>query len=541
MPSPDDAAARLKQEAEAHLKAGGIEDARGCYAEACRLDPADAGAWVMLGNLQARLGAVEQAEAAYRRAISVDPQRGEAHQFLGNLLGAQGRYDEAAVCYRRALQIKPHSIPAHVNLGTVLTLQGQLDDAMAVFRSALVHEPGNRKAALGLAHVYEKQGNVEQAFAHLQPFLQESPVEADATLIFAALAPALGRSEEAAGLIERALIHEERSLSGEQRAGLHFRLGRLRDAERRYDAAFEQFKLGNDVKGRTWRFDPQAHARYIDAMIATYSPALMANAPRAAHGSERPLFIVGMPRSGTSLVEQILATHPGVFGAGELDIVQRIALDLTKVIGANTPYPQCAASMTGAQCDRLSGLYLRHIDERAPSSATRVTDKMPANFLHLGLIALLFPGARIIHCVRDPLDTCLSCYFQNFGPANAYTYDLSHLGQFYRQYTRLMDHWREVLDVSMMEVRYEDLVENQEGVSRALVDFCGLPWDVRCLRFYETPRTVSTASYDQVRQPMYQHAVERWRRYERHLGPLRQALTEEKRLNGTIYQRRETR
>lgn len=524
MPSPDTAAASLKQEADAHLKSGSIEEASRCYAEACRLNPTDAGAWVMLGNLQTRRGAVGQAEAAYRRAISVDPQRGEAHQFLGNLLGAQGRYDEATACYRRALQIKPHSLPAHVNLGTVLTLRGQLDDAITVFRSALDHEPGSRKAALGLAHVYEKQGHIEQAFAHLEPFLQESPVEADATLIFAALAPSLGRSEEAAALIEGVLNHKERPLTDEQRAGLHFRLGRLRDADGRYDAAFEQFKLGNDLKARTRQFDPQAHARYVDAVIAAYSPALMANAPRAAHGSDRPVFIIGMPRSGTSLVEQILASHPAVFGAGELDIVQRISLDLPNAIDADMPYPQCIASMTSAQCDRLSALYLRYIDERAPSSAIRVTDKMPANFLHLGLIALLFPNARIIHCVRDPMDTCLSCYFQNFGPANAYTYDLFHLGQFFQQYTRLMDHWREVLGISMMEVRYEDLVENQEVVSRALVEFCGLPWDEQCLHFYNTNRAVATASYEQVRRPVYSGSVQRWRHYIDHIGPLRSAL-----------------
>jgi tetratricopeptide (TPR) repeat protein len=215
-----------------------------------------------------------------------------------------------------------------------------------------------------------------------------------------------------------------------------------------------------------------------------------------------------------------------VFGAGELDEMSLIEIDLSAILGGQLPFPRSVESLTADHCDRLAQRYLDYIDNIASSDAQRVTDKMPTNFLRLGLITQLFPQARIIHCMRDPLDTCLSCYFQFFSESQSFTYDLANLGAYYRQYQRLMEHWRTVLSAPIMEVRYEDLVANQEGVSRALVDFCGLEWDDRCLRFHEMRRKVATASYDQVRQPMYNRSVGRWRHYESHLTALHQALNE---------------
>jgi hypothetical protein len=230
-----------------------------------------------------------------------------------------------------------------------------------------------------------------------------------------------------------------------------------------------------------------------------------------------------MPRSGSTLVEQIVASHPNVFGAGELPHFHRTAVELPAIQNTTTSYPECAALMNDSTVARLADEYLTHLDALSPH-ADRVTDKMPENFQHLGLISLLFPHARVIHCQRDPLDTCLSCYFLDFTGWLPFTYDLTKLGQYYQQYLRLMAHWRTALPTPVLEVRYEDLVADKEAVSRRMIAFCGLDWDDACLAFHETDRPILTASHWQARQSIYKSSVGRWRRYEQHLGSLKQAL-----------------
>jgi tetratricopeptide (TPR) repeat protein len=513
-----------KQQAQARLQAGDLSQARLFYSEACTLDPTDAEAWCMLGSINGQLGLAGEAEDCFGTALNIDPDYGMAHQYLANHLTSQGRYAEAVAAYRRALRIKPTSIPANVNLATALVLQGKLDAALESYQEALRLDPGCRKAVLGIAHVHERQGKVQEAMALIQPYLDAGDRGAEVAMVFAALCRPLKRCDEAIALLERALAAGGTALDDGERTALHFRLGRLYDANNDFDAAFKHCALGNDIKARRWPFDRLAHGAYIDGLIEGFSRSFMARAPRAAHGSQRPVFIVGMPRSGTSLVEQILASHPSVFGAGELDEISRIAADLPSVSAVQDPYPRAINSLTPSACEQLARRYLEYLDAVAPGDALRVTDKMPTNFLHLGLIALLFPEAHVIHCIRDPLDTCLSCYFQNFGPGLSFSYDLTQLGNYYRDYQRLMEHWRAVLALTLLEVRYEELVANQEQISRQVVAFCGLKWDDRCLRFYETPRQATTASYDQVRQPLYNRSVGRWRRYAAHLGPLQRAL-----------------
>ena len=323
--------------------------------------------------------------------------------------------------------------------------------------------------------------------------------------------------------MKRILDQHEPALDNPQRATLHYELGRLYDRKNAFDAAFRHFTLGNELKGQSRRFDASEHAQYIDALIQTYNSHFMSQAPRPTIRSQRPVFIIGMPRSGTSVIEQILASHPAVHGGGELLTMNSIVKNLPDELGSLAPYPLCLTKLTQVNVDQLSQRYLDHL-QTLSSDAVRVTDKMPTNFLHLGLINILFPEARVIHCLRDPLDTCLSCYFQNFGPWDSYTQDLRSLGAFYREYQRLMVHWRTVLDIAILDIQYEDLVADQEGVSRKMTAFCGLEWDERCLRFYDSKRAVSSASHDQVRQPIYRRSVGRWKNYRDYLGPLQEGL-----------------
>jgi hypothetical protein len=230
-----------------------------------------------------------------------------------------------------------------------------------------------------------------------------------------------------------------------------------------------------------------------------------------------------MPRSGTSLAEQILASHPDVFGAGELPVVNRMVDQLATVLDTSIPYPECLKYLDNHTLEQLASEYLEEAQLKS-NDEQFITDKMPSNFMHLGFISLMFPNARIIHCTRDPLDTCLSCYFQNFTGEHPYAYSLTSLGKFYRMYEKLMEHWSKVIPNPIFELSYEKVVVNPEQEIRSMVDFCGLEWDDKCLDFHQTKRTVATASHSQVRQKIYTSSVGKWRSYEKHLDELCSAL-----------------
>jgi len=500
------------------------DEAMDCYRQAVAVKPDFAKAHGNLGNLLMSKGRLEEALVCYQNVLAIDPGSFVAYNNMGNALRLQNRWQEAVDSYRQAVQLNRDYVEVHVNLGTILMEQGQLDEALERFRYALTLDPGHVRAAAGVARVYESLGDFETAYAGLQPFLASGKENVDVALAFAALCRHIHRCDEAIAMMERLLGPSAPPIGVYERVLLHFDLGRLLDAAAEYDRAFAHYSQGNALKiNQTKRFDPKKHAADVDKIIEAYSAEFMSGAPHATNASQLPIFIVGMPRSGTSLVEQILASHPQVFGGGELADMSRIADSLPGVLGTQLPYPQCIAAITSERCDILSQRYLERL-RMLSQDADRVTDKMPSNFFHLGLIALLFPKARVIHCVRDPLDTCLSCYFQNFAQGNSYSLDLRYLGGYYRQYQRLMNHWTAVLDVPMMEVRYEELIANQETLSREMIEFCGLSWDEQCLKFYQTARVVATASYDQVRRPLYRKSSGRWKNYERHLGPLKEAL-----------------
>jgi hypothetical protein len=245
--------------------------------------------------------------------------------------------------------------------------------------------------------------------------------------------------------------------------------------------------------------------------------------PDAVNHGARPVFIVGMPRSGTSLVEQVIATHPQAFGGGERHEISSISQKLSVWKGSDKEYPECLADVPAEVFSTFADDYARYVTALAPG-ITVMTDKMPENYRHLVLIRLLFPEARIIHCTRDPVDTCLSCYFQEFSGSYDFSYDLADLGAHYVEYKRLMDYYRDDVGMPMLEVNYEEMVADTEGLAREIIDYCTLDWDEQCLRYYESDRVVRTASYDQVRQPIYTSSVERWRHYEKYLTPLLEAL-----------------
>jgi len=521
-------ALRLKPAAPIHTGLGAVltdlgrhDEAITHYREALRLAP---GADTHF-DLATALGHQYQNDEAithFRTALHLNPAHLDAWNNLGNVYRQQGRYKAAEECYREVLRLNVDHLQAHLNLGTVLLDSGRPEASLSSYQRALELEPGNRKARIGVVNAYQKQGDVEHAYALLKPLLDVTPIDVDAALAFAGLCRSLGRCDEAITMMEDSLGRDGGSLDVHERIMLHYTVGKLLDAAADYAGAFAHFSRGNALTGQS--FDPQAHSAYVNALIDAYSAAHMERAPRASNRSERPVFIVGMLRSGTSLVEQILASHPAVFGAGELEEMDQIAAGLPALLGTDTPYPACVGQLDSAACEQLAQRYLKHLETLGSQGALRVTDKMPGNFLHLGLISQLFPRARIIHCVRDPLDTCLSCFSQHFSQGLSYTNSLTHLGLFYREYRRLMAYWERVIQLPILEVRYEEMVKDQERITRSLLEFCGLDWDERCMHFHNTRRLINTASYDQVRQPLYARSVGRWRHYAEYLTPLKEAL-----------------
>ena len=493
--------------------------AESSYRQALNARPSYPEAHARLGALLVKLNNFDEAIDHYRRVLELKPDDYvEIYNELANLLldhkDPLDNYPEAERCYRKALALRPDLVEVHLNLAIMLLEMGSLEDAKVHFQRALDIESDCVGALAGMAMVLEHQGNFEEGMALLRPLLITGSLDIHVALAYAALARHFDERLEAVALLER---FDDQSMATTERVQLHFALGKLYDELKDYAKAFEHFYRANTMEDV--RYNESESKRPFNEMIEVFSKKSMERRARASNCSRLPMFIVGMPRSGTSLVEQILASHPEVYGAGELEDMHRIATTISAAAKTSLPYPYSVDSLNRKQLDKIAEMHLGRLG-RYSKTATRVTDKMPHNFMGLGLIDQLFPGARVIHCKRDPVDTCLSIYFQRFNMHHPYACDLAALGFYYRQYERLMEHWKSVLRIPIMEVQYEELVANQEEVSRAMVEFCGLKWNDECLHFYASKRVTKTPSYDQVRRPIYKKSVARWKNYERFLDPL---------------------
>jgi tetratricopeptide (TPR) repeat protein len=568
---------------------GAYDSALASYGAVLAIQPDHPEAHFGMAELFARDGRAADAMAHYRAALAADADFAEASHGLGMLLVRVGRPEDAVGCFRQALDVDADYLEARLGLGRALRRLERDEEAMAAYRTVLESDPDNIDAQYGLATGLTRRHREEAAIQHFQRVLTLEPDHVEAMAGMAGALTALNRHAEAIALCRSAIevrpgfarahsvvglalaqigemaAAEEASrravalapqqpqfcyflthlakvrrgdpviaaleamlpridmLSPRERCWVHFALAKSYDDIGERDRGFAQLLDGNAARRRQIDYQEARELGAMDRIREVFTADLLAARRGLGDPSDLPVFIVGMPRSGTTLVEQVLASHHGVFGAGEWAELPATVERLTERLGS-LPFPEAMWTLSGADLRQIGAAYVAALRPLAPE-AERITDKMPANFRFAGLIPLILPRARIIHVVRDPVDTCLSCFSKVFEGEQGFSYDLGELGRFHRAYQRLMAHWRTVLPADvLLEVRYEDMVADLDTQARRIVAHCGLTWDAACLQFHKTPRAVHTASVIQVRQPIYRDSVGRWRPDAALLRPLLAAL-----------------
>jgi tetratricopeptide (TPR) repeat protein len=496
---------------------GNLDEAIPCYRRALELKPDYAVAHCNLGIALFDKGKLDEAIACYRRALELNADYAEAYNNLGMACKEKGKLDEAAACFRRALELKPDSPAMHSNLGVACKEQWKLDEAMACWRRALELSPDFAEVHVNMGSTLAELGDLDAAEESFRAAVRGNPRFAPAHYKLAEL---LGGRLPDADLETQQRMLKDTTLSDAQRLGLHFSLAQVFDARGDYLPAAEHARKANALQLSEWRkggqeYDWQGHERLAREVIAVCDARFFERTSGLGLESELPVFIVGLPRSGTTLVAQILASHSQVHSAGEIKLVHETVIELC-----------------GQRPDSFDGLFRlnretvlraaeRHVErlQGLDRDVLRIVDKMPENYMYLGLLAMLFPRAKFIHCRRDLRDVAVSCWFTHFQEVR-WASDPRHIASRFRVYRRMMDHWRQVLPAPVLDVDYEETVADLETAARRIVAWCGLDWEAGCLEFHRTKRPVRTASSVQVRRPIFKTSVGRWKNYEEALAPL---------------------
>lgn len=495
--------------ATAHLALGRTQDAVEGYCRALMLKPDYPEALNNLALALVAQGRIADGVLCYERAITLDPGRADIHYNLGIALASQGRTDDAAKRYRHAILLRPDYAEAHNNLGNLLAAQNNSTDASFHFSQALASNPRHFEAHNNLGNALRDQGKFDEALVHYRRAIAIRPGSAEVHYS-RAMVKTFHRGDRELRAMER--LADRGDLHPASAPFIHYALAKAHEEIGDFGRAFAHLRKGSDLKRARIRYDEVGALGFFKRIAAIFDSGLFEGFRGAGDPSAVPIFVLGMPRSGSTLIEQILASHPQIHGAGELEHPSGMVN---------------AESVLSLDRDALARMGQTYIAKLPPlADGRRMTvNKLPNNFLYIGLIRLILPNARIIHTVRNPLDTCLSCYSTLFTTGQHFSYDLRELGRYYRGYSDLMTHWRSVLAPdAMLDVVYEDVVGDLEGQARRLIDYCGLPWDESCLNYHKTPRPVHTASSVQVRQPLFRTSIQRWRRFESSLGPLLEEL-----------------
>ena len=482
-------------------------------------NPNYADAWCNLGCAYTVLEQYDKGLAAYQKAAELKPDYVAAHLGIGRVHFDNGDFQAAQESINRALAIDPEHPESYSMLASVYNELAFLDKADAAFAKAIELDPELASAYLGRANMHMEGGDFDIAEDCLNKAIVLEPESLAIRFAFTQLKKVKPGNEHFKALLED---YNPDTLNKKEAIHYHYALGKCYDDTGDHERAFEHCIRAGTLKRETLGYDPKAHERLMNQLREIFSVEFISGLAGGGNDSSAPIFVLGMPRSGTTLTEQIIASHPEVYGAGELQDIHAIASRLISPAGRD--YPRNLSGMDIPALKMMGDAYVEQLIERAPGN-THITDKMPGNFHLMGFIHLILPNARIIHVKRNPLDTCISAYMRLFRYGLEHSYDLYESGLYYRDYYRLMQHWREVLPAgSFYELQYEELIQDNENQARKLIDYCRLDWNDACLQSHKTKRTVKTASITQVRQPIYTSSLERWRRYDRFLGPLKEGL-----------------
>ena len=555
---------------------------------AMRLLPGESDPACDLGGLYLSVGRFDAAEWAFHQALAISPESTAAQYNLGIALYSRGKIPQSIACLSDLVQAQPDFAEAHFNLGVAFRTEGKLAQAIVALEKARTLQPDNTAAMLELARAYSEARSLERATTHYLDYLTfhtDTAVVAECATVlhdngeterglalldqrisaspnddtlYVCLARIRHNTGDLAGA-EQALrdglrvnpnsisamiglsrirritapddavldlLRRKLATLGDddpQIAALHFSIAKIYDDLSLYDDAFEHYSRANEIQGKRSQYDSAKTEDTFSRIIEFFDQKRIDGLGKIGSASDIPVLIVGMPRSGTTLVEQVISSHPRATGAGELQYFPSLSAQLPEILDSQLPFPDCLAEMRRGSAATITTKYLELL-HRHSRDALKITDKLPGNYLYVGLFKALFPNGRVISCRRDPVDVALSIYFQDFAQGHDYAWDLDDIARQYGQYERVMQHWLQLLPRSILEVCYEETVNDFEAVARRLITFCDLPWDDNCLEFHHTERDVRTASNWQVRQPIYRRSLSRWKHYQQHIAPLIQAL-----------------
>jgi tetratricopeptide (TPR) repeat protein len=498
---------------------GHLLEAERMYRKILKSAPNQLDAQHLLGVVKHQQGRNAEALELISAVLKKKPNEAVALSDYGLICNELNRFDEALASCDKAIALRPDLAIAFNNRGNALRELKRFDEALASYDKAIAIKPAFAAALNNRAFELAELGLFAEARRNIEEAIQQAPRKPLHYLTLGRISRCVAGDPRLTAMEE--LARDASSLSVRDRIDLHFALAKAYEDLGRPESAFSQLLAGNKLERGQIRYDETATLGTHERLRGVFTPQLLQSFQNVGEPSRLPVFVVGMPRSGTTLIEQILASHPDVFGGGELDYFPKASADLQSGVNGLAVSQELVSSLPGEQFRQIGESYLAKIKQLAPAAA-RVVDKMPGNYLNVGLIHLALPNASIIHAVRDPVDTCVSCFSKLFADGQLdYTYDLAELGRYYRHYQALMAHWHQVLPPGrILDVRYEEVVADLEGVARRIVAHCGLEWNARCLAFHQTERPIRTASVTQVRQPIYQSSVGRRFDYEAFLAPL---------------------
>ncbi|HAE99835.1 MAG TPA: hypothetical protein DCO68_08185 [Methylophilaceae bacterium] len=477
-------------------------------------------------NTLERATFVSEAEILYHQTCESAPNYLDAFLTYGEYLFKNRFYDEALECFKHAEALAPQNLKVLRQLGLTYMGMGDTESTEKYLNLALQVDKDNISTLTSLGQAYIESGDAEKAQEIANTLIK---IDANSHLGYTLQSSAKKStlSDNIADNLLSLLNNTSLNLEDNIKSSIHFSLGKVFNDHNNYQEAFKHYALGNTLTNQSLGYNKEIDQTKVSNLIDMFNPSFFNAHSHLGVDSNLPVIIVGMPRSGTTLTEQIISSHPQVLGAGEVIFWGGAPAMIPLRLKTDTPYPQCLSEMDERLAHDIAGLYERALRKTVGlnNNPKHITDKMPHNFMRIGLIALLFPNVKIIHTIRDPIDTCLSIYFQNFNAnGHPYAFNLENLGFHYKQYQRIMRHWHTVLPGRIMDIHYEDTIADPEYWSRKLIDHIGLEWDDACLAPHKLERAVKTASHWQVRQPIYKTSVQRWKHYEEFLGPLIEAL-----------------